>query len=110
MAEGERREDSVTDIKTAPRSRPTCQPKEWTFGVGMVLEWYYETMPSGHVASPALRVERKRIGVPTVTNAMSHQHCHFLPKWIRLSWALGQGKARTLDDWFHGCGQFSSVA
>lgn len=32
--------------------------KEWTGGVGMVLEWYYEMMPSGHVASPALRMER----------------------------------------------------
>lgn len=31
--------------------------KEWTGGVGMVLEWYYEMMPGGHVASPALRME-----------------------------------------------------
>ena len=38
--------------------------KEWTGGVGMVLEWYYETMPSGHVASPALRMEREESECP----------------------------------------------
>lgn len=38
--------------------------KEWTGGVGMVLEWYYEMMPSGHVASPALRMEREEYECP----------------------------------------------
>ncbi len=38
--------------------------KEWTGGVGMVLEWYYEMMPSGHVASPALRMEREESECP----------------------------------------------
>lgn len=33
--------------------------KEWTGGVEMVLEWYYVMMASGHVASPALRMERE---------------------------------------------------
>ena len=65
--------------------------KEWTGGVGMVLELYDEMMPSGHVASPALRMGRKGACVPTVTTAMTHWHCHFLPKWIKMSGALGQG-------------------
>lgn len=37
---------------------------EWTGGVGMVLEWYYEMMPSGHVASPARRLEREESEFP----------------------------------------------
>lgn len=59
--------------------------KEWTGGVGMVLEWYYEMMPSGHVASLALHMGRKRVYVSTAARAMNHWHCPFLPKWIRMS-------------------------
>ncbi|MEQ2192449.1 hypothetical protein XENOCAPTIV_011775 [Xenoophorus captivus] len=72
--------------------------KEWTGGVGLVLEWYDEMMPTGHVASPALRMGQKGACMPKVTTAMSHWHCHFLPKWIRVSVALGQG---TFNSWGH---------
>lgn len=47
-----------------PLPMPLDKSKEWTGGVGMVLEWYYEMMPSGHVASPALRMEREESACP----------------------------------------------
>lgn len=64
----ERKEDEkrVPALHQRHLSRTLCsgpfpmkldKSKEWTGGVGMVLEWYYEMMPSGHVASPALRME-----------------------------------------------------
>lgn len=74
--------------------------KEWTGGVGTVLEWYYEMMPGGHVASPALTT--RSVYAATATTAVTHRHGHFLPKWIRMRGALGQGEARTSDDKLHG--------
>lgn len=38
--------------------------KEWTGGVGMVLEWYNEMITNRHVASPALRMEREESACP----------------------------------------------
>lgn len=67
-------------------------------GDGMVL-WNDAQWPCGIARSSY----GTRIGEPTVTTAMSHKHCHFLPKSIRMSGALGQDKARTLNDRFHGC-------
>lgn len=34
------------------------ESKDWTGGVGMVMERYNEMLPSGHVVSPACRMEQ----------------------------------------------------
>ena len=74
-------------------------------GAGMVL-WDDAQWPCGIARSS---YGTRRVWVPTVTTVMSHWHCHFLPKWIRVSGALGQGEARTFEDSFGGCGQPFSV-
>lgn len=76
--------------------------KEWTGGVGMVLEWYNEMMPSGHVAPLALRMGRKG-----AHSDRSHESLALpLPAKVNPSeWASGQGKRGASDDWFHSWGR-----
>lgn len=55
--------------------------KEWTGGVGMVLEWYYVMMPSGHVASPALRMEREDSEWPQLWVTDTATSCQSGSEW-----------------------------
>lgn len=84
------------------------ESKDWTGGVGMVMEWYNEMLPSGHVVSPACRMEQA-LQSPQSPQLWVTGTATFLPEWIRMSGALGQGKNGTLDNWLHGCGQHFSA-
>lgn len=79
------------------------ESKDWTGGVGMVMERYNEMLPSGHVVSPACRMEQApRSPQPPplwVTGTAT-----FLPEWIRVSGALGQGRNGAPDNRLRGCG------
>lgn len=81
------------------------ESKDWTGGVGMVMERYNEMLPSGHVVSPACRMEQVlRLPQLWITGTAT-----FLPEWIRMSGALGQGRNGTLDHWLHGYTQHFSA-
>lgn len=84
------------------------ESKDWTGGVGMVMERYNEMLPSGHVVSPACRMEQA-LRSPQSPQLWVTGTATFLPEWIRMSGALGQGRNGTLDNWLRGCGQHLSA-
>lgn len=72
------------------------------------MERYNEMMPSGHVVSPGCRMEQA-LQSPHWPQLWVTVTATFLPKWIRMSGAPGQGSNGTLDNWFHGCRRHCSA-